>query len=62
MIKHLVGGVEGWLLEYMHTSNNIYYAYAGVRLWVTETRYRGTINNYVWKGVKKVKLGSSKQK
>ena len=53
MIKHLVGGVECWLLESMYTSNNLYYAYAGVRLWVTKTTFRGTINNYVLKIYKK---------
>ena len=53
MIEHLVGGVECWLLESMHTSNNLYYAYAGVWLWVTETTSRGTINNYVLKILKK---------
>ena len=46
MMEHLVGGVECWLLESMNTSNNLYYAYSGVQIWVTNTTFRGTINNY----------------
>ena len=30
MIESLKEGVECWLLDSMHTSNNLYYAYAGI--------------------------------